>query len=67
MRRPLLLMVPCLALAQQQDTTQSDVQEDLEEAIENFDPQNTEFSSEQLTQYLQELAENPHQIWIVQV
>ena len=54
-----VLLMPGGVWAQQQDTTQSDVQEDLEDAIENFNPQNTEFSSEQLTQYLQELAENP--------
>lgn len=55
----LLLLLPLLAMGQQQDSTRSEVEEDLEEAIEVFDPQNTEFSSEQLTQYLQELAENP--------
>jgi len=54
-----VLLLPAVTVAQQQDTTRSDVQEDLEEAIENFDPQNTDFSSEQITQYLQELAENP--------
>lgn len=53
------MLVPVWARAQQQDTTRSQVQQDLEEAVENFDPQNTEFSSEQITQYLQELAENP--------
>jgi len=54
-----LWLLPAWSMAQQQDTTRSEVQEDLEQAIEDFDPQNTEFDSEQLTQYLQELAENP--------
>lgn len=53
------MLLPGLILAQQQDSTRSEVQEDLEEAIEVFDPQSTEFSTEQLTQYLQELADNP--------
>lgn len=55
----LILLVPALAFGQQQDSTQTEVQEDLEEALEVFDPQNVEFSSEQLTQFLQELAANP--------
>ncbi len=55
----LMLIMPTLAIGQDQDSTRSEVQEDLEEAVEVFDPEATEFSSEQLTQYLQELAENP--------
>ena len=53
------LVMPAVLLAQQQDTTRSEVQDDLEDAIENFDPGDTEFDSEQMTQFLQELAENP--------
>lgn len=55
----MILLMPALVWAQDQDSTRSEVEEDLEEAIEIFDPQNTEFDSEELTQYLQELAENP--------
>ncbi|PAU93216.1 hypothetical protein CK503_12385 [Aliifodinibius salipaludis] len=54
-----LLAMPVTLLAQQQDTTRSEVQDDIEDAIENFDPGDTEFDSEQMTQLLQELAENP--------
>ena len=54
-----LILVPALALAQEEDSTRSEVQEDLEEASEIFDAQNTQFSTEQLTQFLQELADNP--------
>ena len=53
------ILLPVIVLAQQQDTTRSEVQDDLEDAIENFDPGDTEFDSEQMTQFLQELAENP--------
>lgn len=45
--------------AQQQDTTKADVQEDLERALEDFDPSNPELENEQFTQYLQDLAVNP--------
>ncbi|MGD8428737.1 MAG: helix-hairpin-helix domain-containing protein [Balneolaceae bacterium] len=55
----LVYFVPMIAIAQQQDTTQSEVQEDLEQALEVFDPQNIEVNTEQLTQYLQELAAHP--------
>ena len=55
----IFIWLPGLAWAQQQDSTRSEVEEDLEEAVEIFDSQDTEFSAEQLTQYLQELAENP--------
>ena len=54
-----VLLLPIVVLAQQEDSTRSEVQDDLENAIENFDPGNTEFDSEQMTQFLQELAENP--------
>lgn len=55
----LFLLAPATLWAQDQDTTRAEVEEDLEEAIEIFDPQNTEFDSEELIQYLQEMAENP--------
>ncbi|WP_138430295.1 ComEA family DNA-binding protein [Fodinibius saliphilus] len=54
-----LLLAPSVMLAQQQDSTQSDVQDDLEEALEVFDPENSGEDAEQLTQLLQELAANP--------
>lgn len=55
----IFVCLPVVLLAQQQDTTRSEVEDDLEDAIENFDPGDTEFDSEQMTQFLQELAENP--------
>lgn len=54
-----LLLDPPSVSGQQQDSTRAEVREDLEEAMGIFDPQNTEFDGEQLTQYLQELAANP--------
>lgn len=54
-----VLLIPIVVFGQEEDSTRSEVQEDLEEAIEVFDPQNTEFSTEQLTQFLQDLAANP--------
>lgn len=55
----LFLFMPALMWGQDQDSTRSEVEEDIEDAVEIFDPQNTEFDTEELTQYLQELAENP--------
>lgn len=43
----------------QVDSTRSEVQEDLEDALESFDPNNPNFDTEQLTQILQDLASNP--------
>jgi len=54
-----VLFMPVIVLGQKQDSTQSEVQEDLEQALEVFDPQNANISSELLTQYLQELAAHP--------
>lgn len=45
--------------AQQPDTTRSEVREDLERALEDFDPEDPQFDTEQLSQFLQELAANP--------
>lgn len=46
-------------LAQQEDSTRSEVQEDLERALEVFDPSNPDFDTERLTQFLQDLAASP--------
>lgn len=54
-----MILIPAVAFGQGEDSTRSEVQEDLEEAIEIFDPQNSEFSSEQITQFLRDLAANP--------
>ncbi|MDZ7717106.1 MAG: helix-hairpin-helix domain-containing protein [Balneolaceae bacterium] len=48
-----------LVQAQDRDSTRSEVQEDLEDALESFDPENPNFNNERLTQYLQDLAANP--------
>jgi len=45
--------------AQQPDSTQSGAQENLERIFDDFDPEDTEFNTEQLTQFLQDLAANP--------
>lgn len=47
------------ALGQVEDSTRSQVQDDLEDALESFDPTNPNFDTEQLTQILQDLASNP--------
>jgi len=53
------MALPVLLFAQQQDSTRSAVRDDLEEALESFDPENLDQASEQLIQYLEELATNP--------
>ncbi len=45
--------------AQQPDTVRSDVRDDLERALEDFDPEDSEFNTEQFTQFLLELSANP--------
>jgi len=55
----MLMAFPILLFAQQQDSTRSAVRDDLEEALESFDPENMDQASEQLIQYLQGLAANP--------
>lgn len=55
----LLMACPILLFAQQQDSARTAVLDDLEKALENFDPENMEQASEQLVQYLQELAAHP--------
>lgn len=54
-----LFFVTGTVRAQQQDAIRSQVQEDLERALEDFDPSNPEFNNERLTQHLQDLAANP--------
>jgi len=52
-----------IAFAQDKDSTRSrsraEVQQDLERALEDFDPENPDFNNDRLTQYLQDLASNP--------
>lgn len=55
----LLALAGNSAWAQQPDTTRTEVRDDLERALENFDPADTEYNTEQLTQFLQDLAANP--------
>lgn len=62
--RVILFLVQCYtvvqpAAGQQRDTLQSKVQDDLEEALELFDPDDPDIDSEQLTLFLQDLAANP--------
>jgi len=45
--------------AQVRDSTRSEVEKDLERALEDVDSDDPEFDSESLTQYLQDLAANP--------
>ncbi|MFH5831616.1 ComEA family DNA-binding protein [Halalkalibaculum sp. DA384] len=47
------------SFAQQPDTTDSEVRDDLERALENIDPEDTDLNAEQLTRFLQNLAANP--------
>lgn len=44
---------------QTKDSTRSEVQQDLEDALESFDPNDPNLDTEQLTQILQDLASNP--------
>ncbi|MCW9706045.1 ComEA family DNA-binding protein [Fodinibius salsisoli] len=52
-------LIPAAVVAQQRDSTQTQVQEDLEQALEDFDIEEGERGSEQLIQLLQELMANP--------
>lgn len=54
-----LIALPLHMSAMQQDTSRTEVQEDLERALEDFDPSEPESDGETLTQFLQELAANP--------
>ena len=56
------LLLYCHAVvvfAQDKDSTRAEVQEDLEQALEDFDPESPEFNNERLVQYLQDLADQP--------
>ncbi len=55
----LLLAIPYVSSAQERDSLSTEVQQDLEQAIEGFDPEDAEANSEQLIQFLQELSANP--------
>lgn len=55
----LLMLLPLHLYAQQQDSTESQVQDDIEEALQDYDPENSDLNPEQLTQFLQDLASNP--------
>jgi competence ComEA-like helix-hairpin-helix protein len=55
----LLLCNYAEVLSQVKDSTRSEVQQDLEDALEGFDPDDPNFDTEQLTQILQDLASNP--------
>lgn len=64
MRRGIICLIvwACFALnlhGQVKDSTRAKVQDDLEAALESFDPTDPNFSSEQLTQILQDLASDP--------
>lgn len=53
------LFVSRIAKAQQRDSTRNQLEKELEQALEDFDPGNVDNSNEQLVQYLQELAAHP--------
>ncbi len=58
----LILLFLCTTYAvkaQQNDSTRSEVQRDLEEALEGFDTDDPAADTEQLTQILQDMAANP--------
>ncbi|SMO65465.1 ComEA family DNA-binding protein [Fodinibius sediminis] len=54
-----VLMLPALSAAQQPDSVRSEVQKDLEQALEELDSESRENKSEQLIQFLQGLAADP--------
>ncbi len=55
------LVMLCLtnAFGQEADSTREKVQQDLENALESFDPTNPNLNTERLTEILQGLAQNP--------
>ena len=55
----LLMLLLTSAVSAQQDTTRSEVEDDLERVLEDFDPENPELNNDQFSEYLQELASNP--------
>ena len=54
-----IVVLPVSLFGQQQDSTEYGAQETLEGVFDDFDPEDAEFDSEQLTQFLQDLAANP--------
>lgn len=54
-----VLLLPAVAVAQQRDSTRTEVREDLEQALDDIDPDNLEMNSEQLIQFLQDMSANP--------
>ena len=55
-----LILIPILpGVAQQQDTTRTNIERDLERAIEEIDPEESDLDLEELVEFLQELANNP--------
>ncbi|SHF58807.1 competence protein ComEA helix-hairpin-helix repeat region [Fodinibius roseus] len=54
-----VLLLPVIAGAQQRDSTRSEVREDLEQALEDFDSDNLDMNSEQLVQLLQDMSARP--------
>src|SRR5699024_7833903 len=57
-----VLLSPLAVCGQQRDSTTLKVQEDLDRVFGNIDPEEMEQESEQLRQYLQELAAHPRNI-----
>lgn len=53
------LLNPHLLFAQQQDTTKTEVEDQLEKAFEEIDVEDSGLDGEQLTQFLEDLAANP--------
>src|SRR5699024_9664900 len=55
----IVILYPLTVFCLQRDSTQTAVQEDLERALENIDPEKAGRQSEQLIHFLQELSANP--------
>ncbi len=56
------LILPGLSNAQEQDTTRVQVERDLERAIEDIDPEESDLDLEELIEFLENLANNPMNI-----
>ncbi len=52
-------MMPELGFSQVADTTQQQVEQDIERALEGLEDEDTDFNPEDLAQFLQDLAANP--------
>ena len=55
----ILIFALGVASAWGQDSTDTEVREDIEQALEDFDPASPEFNHESLVSYLQDLADHP--------